>query len=125
MIMYKRARTVKRILYAPITILALVIFSIFLVRAAFRAYQSERTSTIELQNLEQSKSELSTRETFIIKEIDRLQSSRGLEEELRNKYPVAKQGEHVVIIVEPKGGNGNSTSTSSGSFWSTIINFFR
>ena len=123
--MLRRARIVKRILYAPITILVLAVLVVVLVRGAFRAYQSERASQAQLQNIEQSASELSARESFLKQQTERLQSPRGLEEELRNKYPVAKQGEHVVIIVEPKEGSSNNVSTSSRGFWSTIVNFFR
>jgi len=123
--MFSRARTIKKILYAPITILVLAILLVFLVRGAIGAYKDERASRKELQNSQQSSAELSKRETFLQSEIERLGSDRGLEEELRNKYPVAKEGESVVIIVDAKNGGDNSIPAQSEGFWSKILNIFR
>jgi len=123
--MFSRARTIKKILYAPITILVLAILLVFLVRGAIGAYKDERASRKELQNSQQSSAELSKRETFLQSEIERLGSDRGLEEELRNKYPVAKEGESVVIIVEPKEEDNDSAPAQTSGFWSNLFNFFR
>ena len=123
--MFSRVRTIKRILYAPISILVLAVLLVFLVRGAIRAYQDERVSRRELQNLQQSSAELAEREAFLQREIERLSSDRGLEEELRNKYPVAKEGESVVIIVDPKEDEDGSIPAESKGFWSRILDFFR
>lgn len=123
--MLRRTRTIKRILYAPITAIVLVVVLFLLVRAAIGAYRDERASRSQLKNLQQSAAELSNREMFLASEVDRLGSDRGLEEELRNKYPVAKEGEHVVVIVEPKEQDSGSAPQASGDFWSRIFNFFK
>lgn len=75
--------------------------------AAFNIYKKYRESSEnrkraqgELESLEQRNRELSSR-------IERLKTERGLEEEIRKKFNVAKEGEGVVIIV-PKSGTSSS-----------------
>lgn len=88
-----------------IGLLALVTF--FFARGALRMYfRYEEASTAstaaakELETLKERKAQLEV-------DTDRLNSERGLEEELRRRYGVARPGEGVIEITEPAA----STST--------------
>ena len=122
---FKRRRTIKQILYSPLTLILLTVVVFFLARAMMRVYANERSSYAELQSAERNIDELGTRKDFLEREIGKLKSKEGLEEALREKFPVVKEGEKMVIIVEP---SANSTSTSENvktGFWQSILNFFR
>jgi len=121
----RHTRTVKKVLYAPITLVALVILTVVLVRAAIGAYQNDRQNRDNYSRIQQDAMDLQTREQFLTGEIDRLQSTRGIEQELRNKFPVVKEGEDVVIIVEPEKKEASSYPGDSGGFWSKVRDFFR
>jgi|SRR3989344_6163025 len=120
----RHTRNVKRILYAPITIIVLMVLLVVLVRAAVGAYLTELRNREGAANIERDTQDLRSREQFLSDEIERLQSSRGVEEELRNKFPVVKEGESMVIIVEPEAENGVSPSNRSGGFWRWLRGLF-
>ena len=121
----RRTRSIRRFLYSPLFIIGLLILFVVLLKAAYGAYQNEKKSRQELQNVRQNSEELSSREDFLATEIQRLESTRGLEEELRNKFPVAKEGEKVVIIVEPEKDTSVSASQQNKGFWSSFLDLFR
>lgn len=121
----RRTRNVRRLLYSPIAIILLTVAFVLLLKAALGAYTNEQRSREELQNVRQNAEELSGREEFLSTEIERLESPRGLEEELRNKYPVAKEGERMIIIVEPEEDLSVPAEADKKGFWSKVFNIFR
>ena len=121
----RHAHRVKRILYAPITIIVLAIVFVFLARAVFNSYRSEVRNRETLETIQAETDELANREAFLTNEIDRLQTDRGMEEALRNKFPVVKEGEHMVIIVEPDEDVAPSRSSETKGFWNKLRDLFR
>lgn len=63
-------------------------------------YQKERETKENRIIAERRLSELEGREYALRKELDRVTSRRGIEEELRRRHDVAKEGEHLLIIVD-------------------------
>ena len=97
-------RQLKRLLYSWPVLVLLFAVAFLMVRATWSAYQKEAVS---LEGLKETKSEwqrLSDREAELNVAVERLETPRGLEEEIREKFSVAKEGEKMAIVVE-----GNST----------------
>ena len=60
--------------------------------------------------------------------IDYLNSERGLEEEIRDKFNVAKEGEEVIVIVGPEIGKPDDTKKEGSlvkGLWSRILDVFK
>ncbi len=107
---FKKRKKTRKLIYSKTSIF--MVFSVLVVLSisTFNIYKkykeslsNKKSSEEELKGLEQRNSELSAR-------LERLKTERGLEEEIRKKFNVAKDGEGVVIIV-PKSG----TSSEEGS----------
>ena len=97
---YERRR-IKQWLYSWPFLIVLIITSIFLAHGVWGVYQQERlTRVIKNQRLTHLE-ELEIREDALQEEINRLNTERGIEEEIRQKFEVAKEGEGVIVIVEP------------------------
>jgi len=101
--------------------LALVV--ILLTKAAFGAwqknslaYQKYRESKAQLLELEATRDGLEA-------EIARLNTDRGLEEELRKKFQVVKSGEQALVIVDT-GGAPTDEAPAEKSLWGKFIGFF-
>lgn len=60
--------------------------------------------------------ELESRRNFLQQEISALGTARGVEGEIRKKFPVVKEGEKVVIIGEDATVAASTTATSTGWF---------
>jgi len=95
--------------YSKISLVVLAVVVIFLSRAAYGAYQKYALARATLKSAETKLAEIESRQETIRTEINELKTTRGIESELRTKFQVAKPGEEVIIIVEPKG----TTSTSN------------
>ncbi len=90
----------RRILYSwPILIILFIILG-FLVRASWRVYgnwsESREMARLALLRYQNDKARLE----MLQREVTRLGTKRGVEEELRRKFPVSLPGEEVVIIVD-------------------------
>lgn len=57
-------------------------------------------SSDNLKNVAASVESLKGREAELVFEIDRLETARGVEEEIRKKYSVVKPGEEMVVVVD-------------------------
>lgn len=77
----------------------------------------------ELEELEMRAATLSTKVSY-------LEDERGIEEELRNRFDVAKEGEQVVILVDKRSGKETGatqiepTGESGHGFWYQIRRIF-
>ena len=92
-------RKVKRILYSKFSILLLVGIFFLIAKAGFHLYEKERESASNLRNAKQELGRLKDRQGVLTDEIRRLSTPIGVEQEIREKFKVAKEGEHMIIIV--------------------------
>ena len=69
---------------------------------AWGIYKKERESRALRDEAEAQVTELRRRESDMRGDIERLKTSRGVEETLRKQYDLAKPGEGLIIIVEPQ-----------------------
>ncbi len=72
----------------------------------------------KITELEKSKEKLNS-------DINELKTSQGVEENIREKFGLAKEGENMVIIVDDKNKAENVMKDNSGGFFNTIKNWFK
>lgn len=122
---FKNKRKTRKLIYSKISLLIALAIVIFMSMSTYNIYKKYRESADnkkgamgELSSLEQRNKELSSR-------IDRLKTDRGLEEEIRKKFNVAKEGEGVVIIVPKSSTSSDGNSESGGTLLDKLIGIFR
>lgn len=113
---FKQRRKFKKKLYSKFVIFLLVLVIILLAKGTWGIFQKSRESDKRLEISQERLIELKKRQSAVVSRIEILKTSTGVEEEIRTKYDVAKEGEHVIIIVqdddsveeaeEPKGLKG-------------------
>ena|SRR3989338_8643047 len=121
---YER-RKFRRILYSNGALVVLLVITIVLSRGVYNIYIKERETTRITAEKEAKLKSLAKREAALSTELNRLATDRGVEEELRQKYDVAKPGEHVIVLVEPPKDNQQPTTNNSGGIWNWFLNLFR
>lgn len=78
-----------------------------------------KRSRVESANLE-------AREATLRDNIRNLQTSRGVEGELRTRFNAAKEGEELIMVVEGKNtANALDVSATPVSLWQKIKNWFK
>lgn len=93
-------RQLKRILYSAPALIILAVLLFLMTKAALGAYRKEAASMNSLRETRSEWQRLKDRELQLSSEVRELQTPRGLEEEIREKFSVAKEGEKLAIVVE-------------------------
>ncbi|PIR45674.1 MAG: hypothetical protein COV09_00105 [Candidatus Vogelbacteria bacterium CG10_big_fil_rev_8_21_14_0_10_50_13] len=65
---------------------------------------------------------LETRKIGLERKVERLDTVRGQEEEIRQKLPVAKEGEQVVVIIDESADNDDAPGETK-SWWQNLWPF--
>ncbi len=109
---FQNRKKIRKILYSPVTLLALAIVLSILVSGVWGVYQKSKVSS---ENLEREKKEigrLTERERMLTAFIDFLKTEQGVENEIRTKFRAIKEGEKVVVIVDNKASVVEATTTA-------------
>ena len=72
----------------------------------------------KVTELEKSKEKLNS-------EIIKLKTEKGIEENIREKFGLAKEGEEMIVIIEDKNSEEAEKETDSEGFFSFFKNWFK
>lgn len=97
---FEQKRKMKNWLYSKFSIFLLFFLIFILARGSVGVYQKARESFDRRNVSMASLARLKDKKTYLNNEIERLGSQVGLEEELRSRYSLAKEGERVIAIVD-------------------------
>ena len=113
-------------LYLVFIALLLLAIAVFLIISNWRILGKTVESIKLRQVAEVNLSEATHREQELSVKLDELKTEEGIDKEIRTRFPVAKPGEEVIMIVP---GDDNATDSdvgvSSESWWDKFINFFK
>ena len=90
-----------RLMWRRVIAVILLLFVAIAVRGVWGVYNKSRESQVLKIEAEATLQDLQTREKELRADIANLKSDRGVEAELRERYDLAKEGESVVVIVDP------------------------
>jgi cell division protein FtsB len=97
-----RREMLVRIFWRRLSIVGLFFLLIVVGWGVWRAYGKERESGLLRAQAEAKLAELRAQEENLRARIDRLETDRGKEEAIRSHYDVGKEGEGLIVIVEPE-----------------------
>lgn len=127
MLDFQQKKKLRKAMYSKVVLFILSISALFLGNATWNVYQkysearqNEEIVSNEIQKLQERESDLSV-------DIARLNTERGVEEELRKRFGVAKKGEEVMVIVEPTVDDGQNIAANEGQkkgFWRSLFHVF-
>jgi cell division protein FtsB len=124
----KRKNNKIREFYSKIIILVLFIFVLFAMNTTWNLYKKYRESKFNRDIIKTELEKLKEREKKLSIELDKLNTARGVEEELRKKFGIVKDKEGVVVIID-KIDDGvtkdNSLNKSKDSLFKKFINIFK
>lgn len=121
---FQEKRKLKQFLYSKVTLIILAIVVLLLLNSVWNVFLKERETNETRKKLEREFLELKERETLLREEIERLSAPRGVEEEIRSKFEVSKEGEDVMVIIDPRRKDNANTDDSKKGFWSRLLNVF-
>lgn len=96
----------------------LILFGLLLVRSTGQAWQKARRAEIERQQTAAELATLQQREDFLQSELAALRTESGVEAKIREKFPVVKLGEGVILVTAAPLATG--TATTSQTWWQSL-----
>jgi len=103
------------VLFALVTLLGINVWDVLL-----KARETYTNKTRDEQEL----AELKERERSLREELERLESQQGLEAEIREKFEVGREGEGMIVVVDPKEETAAAAQTGEKSWWQLIRGWF-
>ncbi|MFZ2523303.1 MAG: hypothetical protein WAW92_02850 [Minisyncoccia bacterium] len=111
-------------MYNRLTLTLLLVVVILAINSTWVVYKKKRESETLMNISKERVEDLRKRETDLNYKIQRLDTDVGLEEEIRSKFSVTKEGESMVVVV-PKTEYVATTSTKKDGLWSRFVNIFK
>jgi cell division protein FtsB len=127
---FGKKNRIKEWVYSKTSVIILCIVVLFLIKATHNVFVAKRESTRNMEVSERKVLELQARADELKKELERIKTESGVEEEIRKKFGVAKEGETVVMVLGEKDDSTTSVNASAqgsffGSLWGKITGVFR
>lgn len=88
----------KRILNSRFTTFGLLIVAAFMLSSVYQRYVIDRQTLKKTAGMEAQLEALYAHKAALSKKVQYLQDNRGVEEEIRRNFDVAKPGEQVIIL---------------------------
>lgn len=111
----------RRLVYSRPIIILLALVIIALARPVWKIGHQARVVETEEEQVAAELAALESRRDFLEREIAALQTARGIEGEIRKKFPVVKEGERVIIVGEETAALAATTTATSSNWWQKIF----
>ncbi len=100
--------------------LLLIVLVVISARATYGMYKKSEDTGERRTQLEAAVAKLESREDSLKKEVELIQTPRGLDKEIRKRYAVKKPGEGVIVIINEDQDEVESAEVeqdTEGGFW--------
>ena len=124
MLDFQQKRKAKSFMYNRITIGILFVIMILTLRSTWSVYQKQMESQALKEISEKKFAELELRKKEINDKIQALNTTEGLEREIRSKFNVVKENENMAVILDDTSAD-NYNGTTTKSFWQKVTDFFK
>jgi cell division protein FtsB len=121
---FQQKRTVRRIIYSKFTIFVLLVLVIVFSRSVWNIYKKEKFSRESLSVVERKYEDMSSRKKYLEGQIQKLNTEDGIEEEIRDKFSVKKEGEISVLIIDNSSSSKKIEMISEKSLWQKFLDVF-
>jgi len=113
-------------LYSKPFLIFLVVVVILLVKGTWGVLQKERESKRNVAEVSQELVQLSKRKELLQSQIQKLNTEEGIEESLRQKFQISKEGEKVLVVVDRAPTTTQSQNTNIfQKIWSGVSSVFK
>ena len=110
----KKTNKFQRVLLSWPFIIVLLILVVLVAVAAWNMFQTQRGTQTTVARLEADREDLLARKTSVSDAALDVSTDRGVQQEIREKFSVAKEGERVIVLVDDEDNNSTSSTESQG-----------
>lgn len=122
---FHEKRKLRSFVYSIPSLIILGTVIILLIYSVWGVFQKERETQFKKNVRSTVLEELLGREEELQAEIDRLNTKRGIEEEIISRFEVARPGERVLILVDIPPEEDTDTLNRRPNIFQRFLNIFR
>lgn len=116
-------RLLRRILYGKVGLVVLLIIFVLFAKGTWGVYKKASFAKENRIRAEDQLRELREHEAVLSEELEKLKTERGMEEAIREKFDVGREGEHLIVLVDvPQ--PAIVPEAQETTIWSNIKGFF-
>jgi cell division protein FtsB len=101
------------------------LFTVFIAGSVWEVYQKEQRARAELSIAQNAYETLEKRQASLRTTLDALEHERGMETEFRTRFPVVREGEEVLILVDSNRPLDDASAERTKPWWAPPYNLFR
>lgn len=118
----KKTNKFQRVIHSLPFLLFLAALVVLVAVSAWNMYQTNQDTKQTVERLEEERQELVDRQNVVADAALDISTRRGLEEEIREKFSVAKEGERVIVLVDNPDRNATSTDQQH-TWWQKTLDY--
>ncbi|MEK7227501.1 MAG: hypothetical protein AAB641_01245 [Patescibacteria group bacterium] len=123
----ERRQLARRVIYSIPSLCLLVLLTFLLARGALGIFLKERESAKRVSELETKALAREKRQEELEAFIARLKTEEGIVDEIKDKFSVVREGEHVAIIVDAREDQASTSVTKISWYkrlWTAIMSLY-
>jgi hypothetical protein len=127
MLEFKEKQKVRKIKYSKPALFLLSVFFLLSLEGLWHIYEKHSEALEKAEEAQGDLRDLQKREAGLEKKVVFLKTEKGKDEEVRKKFMVGREGEGVILVVDPihSGEPPNPSPEKKPSVWTGFLNFFR
>ncbi len=125
MLPFQGRKKFRKILYSKATILVLLVVLVFVARGAWKIHEKATIARAERDQAARALAEVDGREAELQASLAVRRTNQGIEDEIRQKFTVARPWEEVVVVVDESAKKGKNGEVAEMGFWVRFLGFFQ
>lgn len=97
---FSKKRRIRCLVYSKLTIAFLLILLFFITKGTWGMYERSKQSVTREDSAAVNLAKLESRKEKLQEDLDKIESRVGIEEQLRIRYSLSKEGERVIVIID-------------------------
>ena len=120
----KKRQQIKRRLYSKTTIVVFLALFLLLLRPTWNIYKKSQESKQNLRQAQMELDALKTRKSELEHDLAYVKSQPGFDQEIRDKFGVAKKDETMIVIVRDQNEKKPAPPPPPETFWTRLKAMF-
>lgn len=122
----QKTTKIKSLVFSVPFIVVLAVFCSLSINATWDVYKKARETKKNMTAVAETYDELKIRESELVGKIESLETPLGVETEIREKFGLVKEGEEMIVIVDPpkEEKEDNPEDVKSKTLWEKIKGWF-
>jgi cell division protein FtsB len=125
MLPFQERKKFRQILYSKATLGIFLVLIVLLAQGVWRISQKAAIARAERDEAVRALQDLQSRTSELQASLARFNGGTGIEEQVRQKFTVAKPGEEVVVVVDDGPKKSENGTDQNKSVWQSVVGFFR